>query len=177
MAAEAMLSPSLSRLLAAAREDDLRRAAEARRRDAGFVRPHRSLRPSWKALRGGAAPGPRRHGPYTPAQLDGKALTIRFAFPDDALALVRLATIDSREEPPSGPLLVAEADGELRAALSLRDDTVIADPFHHTAALVELLRARAEQLRAAARERDPGRVARSPGHHSEEPQAEWGPSS
>jgi hypothetical protein len=77
------------------------------------------------------------------------SVTIRDAFPDDALALVRLAALDSAEVPPQ-PLLVAEMDGELRAALSMRDGTVIADPFHRTVAAVQLLRARAEQLAAEA---------------------------
>jgi hypothetical protein len=76
------------------------------------------------------------------------AVTIRHAFPDDALALRRLAALDSRQ-PPSDPMVIAEADGELRAALSLRDGGVIADPFHRTEALVDLLRARAAQLIAA----------------------------
>jgi hypothetical protein len=73
------------------------------------------------------------------------AVTIRHAFPDDRLALLRLAAIDS-SEPPAQPVLVAEVEGELRAALSLRDAHVIADPFHRTQALVDLLRARAAQL-------------------------------
>jgi hypothetical protein len=75
------------------------------------------------------------------------AVTIRPAFPDDGLALFRLAAIDSSELPPQ-PALVAEVDGELRAALSLRDGRVIADPFHRTQALVDLLRARAAHLTA-----------------------------
>ncbi|MGH2887850.1 MAG: hypothetical protein ACRDPA_34995 [Solirubrobacteraceae bacterium] len=47
---------------------------------------------------------------------------------------------------PAAPLLLAEADGALRAALSLRDGAVIADPFHRTAPLVSLLVARSQQL-------------------------------
>jgi hypothetical protein len=82
------------------------------------------------------------------AQMRAAELTIRHAFPDDALALMRLAALDSSEL-PSQPMLVAEVEGELRAALSLRDGAVIADPFHHTAALVDLLRARREQLTAS----------------------------
>jgi hypothetical protein len=87
------------------------------------------------------------------------SVTIRHAFPDDALALVRLAALDSAEVPPE-PVLVAEMNGELRAALSMRDGAVIADPFHRTTALVQLLRARAEQLaaEAAARQRSPRRT-------------------
>lgn len=76
------------------------------------------------------------------------AVTIRHAFPDDSLALLRLAALDS-SEPPGQPALIAEVDGEPRAALSLRDGRVIADPFRRTQALVDLLRARAAQLTAA----------------------------
>ncbi|TMM02910.1 MAG: hypothetical protein E6G05_08605 [Actinobacteria bacterium] len=75
------------------------------------------------------------------------SVTIRHAFPDDALALVRLAALDSAEV-PSQPLIVAEVNGELRAALSLHDGAVIADPFHRTEPLVELLCSRAAQLSA-----------------------------
>lgn len=75
------------------------------------------------------------------------AVTIRHAFPDDALALLRLAALDSSES-LSRPLLLAEVEGELRAALSLRDGGVIADPFRRTEALIDLLRARAAQLTA-----------------------------
>ena len=77
------------------------------------------------------------------------SVTIRHVFPDDRLSLLRLAALDSADVPPL-PMLAAEVDGELLAALSLRDRTMIADPFHHTAALVELLRARAAQLERAS---------------------------
>lgn len=75
----------------------------------------------------------------------GHAVTIRPAFPDDAQALARLAALDSAQSPPA-PVLVAEIDGELLAAMSLADGSVVADPFHRTAALLELLSARARQL-------------------------------
>ncbi len=84
------------------------------------------------------------------------SVTIRPAFPDDRLPLFRLAALDSSDV-PSEPLLVAEVNGELLAALSLSDRTVIADPFHLTVALVELLRARATQLERAATGRRHGR--------------------
>ena len=74
-------------------------------------------------------------------------LTLRLGFPDDELALRRLAALDSAE-PLRGPALLAEVDGELRAALSLGDGRVIADPFRHSAAVVVMLRSRAAQLRA-----------------------------
>jgi hypothetical protein len=73
------------------------------------------------------------------------AIVIRTDRPDDDRALARLAALDSASV-PAEPLLVAEASGELRAALSLRDGAVIADPFHFTAELVMLLQTRAEQL-------------------------------
>ena len=69
-------------------------------------------------------------------------ITIRLATPDDQLALYRLAGLDSAPS-LSGPVLLAELDGELRAALSLDDGSAIADPFHPTLQLLELLRTRA----------------------------------
>lgn len=77
-------------------------------------------------------------------------VTIRYAFPDDEAGLARLAVLDSAAA-PSPPLLVAEVDGELRAALSLPDGAAIADPFKPAAALLDLLAARAAQLVAAER--------------------------
>jgi hypothetical protein len=75
-------------------------------------------------------------------------VTIRFAFPDDARAVARLAALDSQRL-PSGPLLLAEIDGEPWAAIATASGRVIADPFRPTAALVDLLRRRAAQLAAA----------------------------
>jgi hypothetical protein len=75
------------------------------------------------------------------------AIVIRPNRRDDERALARLAGLDSAAVPDE-PLLVAEVGGQLRAALSLRDSAVIADPFRHTAQLVTLLQMRAEQLRA-----------------------------
>jgi hypothetical protein len=81
-----------------------------------------------------------------------EGVTIRYAFPDDARALARLAVLDS-QEPSDRWLLVAEVGGELRAAISA-DGHAIADPFHPTADLVQLLRQRARQISAAERTRD-----------------------
>jgi hypothetical protein len=76
----------------------------------------------------------------------GLGFTIRFAYPDDEAALRHLAALDSKPL-PAGRLLVAEVGGELWAAVTISDHPeVIADPFHHTAALVALLRERAERL-------------------------------
>jgi hypothetical protein len=76
-----------------------------------------------------------------------EGITLRYGFPDDAAAIGRLAALDSAEI-PSAPLLVAEVGGELRAALSLADGRVIADPFYPTLAVVALLRERGRQLTA-----------------------------
>ena len=81
------------------------------------------------------------------------AIVIRSATPADAAPLQRLAILDSRE-PLSGPAILAEVDGVLRAAIDLRDDSVAADPFFPTVALVELLRVRScDQGRAVPRRR------------------------
>jgi hypothetical protein len=103
--------------MAQARIEDLHRAAEARR----IQRPE---------------PTPK---------VDPGPVTLRFAFPDDAEAIARLATLDSSEPPPQ-PLLLAEVSGQLCVALSLSTGAVVADPFRPTMATVELLRARARQL-------------------------------
>jgi hypothetical protein len=80
-------------------------------------------------------------------------ITVRSAFADDELALRHLAVLDSAPEIPAFPLLVAEIDGELRAALSLKDGGVIADPFVPTASALELLRVRADALTRRPRAR------------------------
>ena len=60
-------------------------------------------------------------------------------------ALKCLAQLDNAHA-PRGPQLMAEAGDQLRAALSLPDGAVVANPFDHTAELVTPLRARATQL-------------------------------
>ena len=80
-------------------------------------------------------------------------ITIRPGYADDERALIRLAALDSAAGVPPRPLLVAEVDGELSAALSLSDDTSIADPFRPTADIVALLRAHAAAATPAPRTR------------------------
>ncbi|HET7047294.1 MAG TPA: hypothetical protein VFI54_03415 [Solirubrobacteraceae bacterium] len=84
------------------------------------------------------------------------SITIRSAYADDLAALARLATLDSAAGVPAAPVLVAEVDDELRAALSLADGSVIADPFFPTQHLVRLLRAHAAAV-AETRARSPRR--------------------
>ncbi|HEX2087329.1 MAG TPA: hypothetical protein VHF89_16720 [Solirubrobacteraceae bacterium] len=81
-------------------------------------------------------------------------ISIRAATTGDGPALARLAALDSSPV-PFGPVMLAEVDGQPRAALSVSDDRVIGDPFVRTAELAELLRVHA---RAVAERED--RVAR-----------------
>jgi hypothetical protein len=103
-----------------ARVDDFRRAGAV-----GSRRPRRGVSAQTRAVE--------------------RSVTLRFGFPDDAEAIARLAALDSAE-PPAQPVLLAEVDGRPLAALSLSDGAVVADPFHATTSLVELLRARSHQL-------------------------------
>jgi len=73
------------------------------------------------------------------------AVTLRVAVAADFPALIRLAALDSNPV-PRHPVLLAVAGRELRAAISLADGLVAADPFRRTDGLVALLRERARQL-------------------------------
>ena len=72
-------------------------------------------------------------------------ITVRHSVASDLSELARLAAWDSAS-PPRGPALIAEADSRMLAALPLGSGRPIADPFEPTAAILELLRLRAEQL-------------------------------
>jgi hypothetical protein len=85
-------------------------------------------------------------------------ITVRAAYPDDEGALRALAALDSAA-PVAGPAIVAEAGGEIRAALSLTDGAVVADPFSPTESLLVLLQVHAAQL--AEPRRRAGRRTRS----------------
>ena len=85
------------------------------------------------------------------------SLTIRIAYPDDRAVLERLPTLDARPL-PSEPLLVAEVDGELWAAISLPDGGAVADPFRPSGALVGLLHTRRHQLTEPSRKARLARV-------------------
>ena len=73
---------------------------------------------------------------------------IRPAQGTDRSALRRLAGLDSARV-PAGELIVAETDGALVAAHDPATGATIADPFRHTAQVVELLALRGSLLRAA----------------------------
>jgi hypothetical protein len=88
-------------------------------------------------------------------------ITIRRAHPEEP-GVLKVAALDSARV-PRAPLLVAEVDGEIRAALSLDDGGSIADPFQRSLELVEVLRASAgaQRERVTARLSLPFRKLRS----------------
>ncbi|MGH2946756.1 MAG: hypothetical protein ACRDPC_10945 [Solirubrobacteraceae bacterium] len=66
-------------------------------------------------------------------------VVIRPATAVDADDLARLAELDSAP-PLRGEVVLAYAGGDIRAALSVDSGRAVADPFWHSAELVELLR-------------------------------------
>jgi hypothetical protein len=66
-------------------------------------------------------------------------ITIRQATSADAFSLRRLAALDDAPV-LRGEALLAEQAGELRAAISIEDGRVVANPFAPTLELVEMLR-------------------------------------
>ena len=126
-----MISPELQMAFARAKADDLRRAADA------YRLTHRRAQPACPVLA-------------------ETIVTLRPGTPADERPLAQLAELDS-SSPPELPALLAEVDGDLRAVLDLTDGTVIAHPFHPTAAVIDLLRARARQLDATPRTSGPRR--------------------
>jgi hypothetical protein len=77
------------------------------------------------------------------------SLVLRPAASADSADLERLAALDSAR-PLTGEVMLAYADGGVRAALSLESGRSIADPFYPSLELLPL-------LRAAAGERVPRR--------------------
>jgi hypothetical protein len=88
-------------------------------------------------------------------------VTIRLAEAGDADEIARVAGRDCRPAPPA-PQLVAERKGAIEAVLSLRTGGVVADPFRHTAELVELLRCHAGGVRVAGGDGHRGRDEHRP---------------
>jgi hypothetical protein len=120
-----IVSPLISSQLAAAKDID--RLADAADR--------RNGRATLSSRRNGAAPAAE--------------VTIRRASAVVGAVLARLAQLDGKRL-PAGPFLVAEVEGETRAALSVSTRAAVADPFRPTAELVSLLAVRADQLAAVA---------------------------
>jgi hypothetical protein len=76
-------------------------------------------------------------------------IRIRTARESDLDAVARVAGRDTHE-PPAWPVLVAEVGRDIRAAISLTDGEVVADPFHRTDELVAMLRIRAREATAGS---------------------------
>jgi hypothetical protein len=72
-------------------------------------------------------------------------ITIRPATSDDAPAVLRLAALDDRPA-PRGDSLLAFVDGQLAAARPLDGRAPVADPFRHTAHLLDLLEVHSRAL-------------------------------
>jgi hypothetical protein len=77
-------------------------------------------------------------------------VAIRAAETGDMVALMRLAELDSHDL-PNGHVLVAEVDGQVRAALEVESGVAVANPFEATGHLVALLELRAQQVEPLAR--------------------------
>jgi hypothetical protein len=73
---------------------------------------------------------------------DSTEITIRAARAEDMGELARVAARDTHEL-PAGRLLVAKVGSDVRAAISIDDGTIVADPFHRTTELVAMLKIRA----------------------------------
>ena len=93
----------------------------------------------------------RHAGPVTEPAVAPRSETIviRPLRPRDVPAISRLAELEERVVPP-GPLLVAEVDGTVEAAVPLAGGETLASPFGASAEVVVLLELRAEQLLRAA---------------------------
>lgn len=137
----------LNQKLANEHAAERRRRAEAERLVATLRTRHGRRKPTAAVRHWLGLGDPRARGPARAWELGDTR--VRYARPGDERALAYLAALDSARVPPA-PILVAELDGRLRAAVSVTDSTAIADPFHLTADLVAALRERAVVLRAAA---------------------------
>jgi hypothetical protein len=91
----------------------------------------------------------RRTSKAAAAALAAERIVLREAREGDAGALELLQELDAHRL-PAGRSLVAEADGRLIAAADLSTGEIVADPFVPSAAVRDLLRLRAAQLRMTA---------------------------
>jgi hypothetical protein len=78
-------------------------------------------------------------------------ITIRTAVRADRAPLGRLAALDSQRPLPEGPVLVAEVDDAIVAAIHVDSARTIADPFRLTSDVIALLRLRAAPRPVARR--------------------------
>lgn len=115
---------------------------------------------SWESLEAAVADMRRRAEGRRFLKRDTQApappgdVTIRLAGSDDLRDVGRVAQLDSSQS-PAEPILVAEVEGTLIAALPPEGGRPVADPFRHTSEVVHLLELRAAQLNGDGHE--PGR--------------------
>ena len=83
-------------------------------------------------------------GPVQLTPVDTR-VTFRHAVPADAAALTELAQLDSSRV-PRGDVIVADAGGELWAAVSLEDGHAVANPFRPSGELTWSLMERARGI-------------------------------
>jgi hypothetical protein len=101
-----------------------------------------------------------------------EVITLRLARPEDLEGLRRLIDRDgggagtrhmlldlTRPATPSRVILATVEDDHPVAALHVDSRHAVADPFVETEAALQLLRARAAQLRRSSRAQRPGRIA------------------
>ena len=126
---------SIHAIAATEHRDELRRAAER-----------------WRAGSSGPAPS-------NSAEAHSPTVALRLARADEAHLVRRLAALD---DAPSleGQVLLALADGEAVAALSLHDGRAVANPFVLTQEAVALLRLRAKHLSGTRARRRWGAILR-----------------
>lgn len=93
-----------------------------------------------------------------PTLTEATVITLRLATRPEDLAVAELAALNE-DVPPCGRALVAEVDGRARAALSLENDRVLADPFYPADELSSLLSLRRSQLAASRRDGPAGLVS------------------
>jgi hypothetical protein len=91
----------------------------------------------------------RPQRPEPPAGSWPDTVTIRRARAGDEAALARLAALDSHPT-LSGPVLVAEVEGDIWAAAEVDGAWVLADPFRPSGELALMVAQRAGDLRAQA---------------------------
>jgi hypothetical protein len=127
------MATSLNALAASEHVADLHRAAHGRGAGRTALRRRRERS---TATVGGARP----------------VAVVRFAHPDEAGTLRRLAQLDDAAE-LANEILVATLDADVVAALSLDDGRVVANPFVYTSDAVQLLRRTATALTGRRRRR------------------------
>ena len=90
-----------------------------------------------------------------------QTVVLRPAGTDEQATVRRLSYLDS-SRPLRGEVMLGYVGEQAVAAVSLRDGRVVADPFVHSADVVEMLRAYAEGVRAGRANRHRARGVRRP---------------